>query len=92
MQDVKHNIDSLALMNVPVDFDEFSVHVLNGHGLAYSNLFHALQVRETLVMFEELFEHLLYYEAQLRHSIPLASPSFISATAMVTLPNSSSHC
>ena len=32
MLDVKHNIDSLALMNFPVDFDEVYVRVLNGLG------------------------------------------------------------
>ena len=55
MQDVKHNIDSLALMNVHVNFDELSIRVLNGLGLAYLNLSHALHVWETLVTFEELF-------------------------------------
>ena len=63
MQDVKHNIDSFALMNIHVDFDELSILVLNGLDLAYSNLSHALQVRETSITFEELFEHLLNYEA-----------------------------
>ena len=47
MQDVKHNIDSLALMNVSVDFDELFIYVLNGLGLAYSNISHALQAQET---------------------------------------------
>ena len=65
MQDVKHNIDSLALMNIPIDFNEFSICVLNGLDPAYSNLSHALQVQETPVTLEELFEHLLNYEAQL---------------------------
>ena len=64
MQDVKRNIDFLALMNVSIDFDELSIHVLNGLGPAYSNISHALQVRETLVAFEELFEQLLSYEAK----------------------------
>ena len=63
MQDVKHNIDSLALMNVLVDFDELSIRVLNGLSLAYSNISHALQVWATPVTFEELFEQLLRYEA-----------------------------
>ena len=52
MQDVKHNIGSLALMNVPVDFNELFVRVLNGLGPAYSNLSHALHVQETQVMLE----------------------------------------
>ena len=42
MQDFKHNIDSLALMNVSIDFDELSIHVLNGFGLAYLHILHAL--------------------------------------------------
>ena len=92
MQYVKHNIDSLALMNVPVDFNELYVCVLNGLGSAYSNLFHALQVWETPITFEELFKHLLNYEAQLRHSVPLALLAFIRTTDMVTLPGSSFQC
>ena len=72
MQDVKHNIDSLVLMNVSVDFDELSIHVLNELGPAYSHISHAPQARDTPVIFEELFERLLSYEAQLRISIPLA--------------------
>ena len=63
MQDAKHNIDSLALMHVFVDFDKLSIRVLNELGPAYLNISYALQVRENPVMFEELFEHLLNYEA-----------------------------
>ena len=74
-------------MNVLVDFDELSILVLNGLGSTYSNLSHTLQVQDTLVT----FEHLLNYEAQLQHSIPLASPAFILTTAVVTLLGSSSH-
>ena len=63
MQDAKHNIDSLALMNDSVDFDELSIRVLNGLGSAYSHISHALQARDTPFTFEELFERLLSYEA-----------------------------
>ena len=42
IQYVKHNIDSLALMNVLVDFDELSIRVLNKLGPAYSNISHGL--------------------------------------------------
>ena len=61
MQDVKHNIDSLALMNVSIDFDELSIHVLNELGIASSHISHAIQARETSVTFKELFERLLSY-------------------------------
>ena len=91
MQDVKHNIDSLSLMNVAVDFDELSIRVLNYLGSAYSNISHTLQARATSITFEELFEQLLSYEAQMKilvHSAPPASTSFI---ALVTLPGPSSH-
>ena len=56
-------------MNVPFDFDELSIRVLNRLSPAYSNISHALQVRETLFTFEELFEHLLNYEVQLQLSV-----------------------
>ena len=63
MQDVKHNIDSLTLVNVLVDFDELSIRVLNGLGSTYSNISLTLQARATLITFEELFKQLLSYEA-----------------------------
>ena len=56
MQDVKCNIESLDLMNVSVDFDELSIHVLNELTPANSNISHALQVQETPIIFKELFE------------------------------------
>ena len=34
MKEVKHNIDSPALMNASINFDELFIHVLNGLGLA----------------------------------------------------------
>ena len=75
-------------MNVLIDFDELSVRVLNELSPAYSNLSHALQVREIPVIFEELLEHLLNYEVQLQHSVPLAPLASILTTAMVTLSGS----
>ena len=43
-----------------------SIHVLNRLGPTYSNISHALQAWDTPVTFEELFERLLSYEAQLQ--------------------------
>ena len=83
MQEVKHNIDSLTLMNVPVDFDELFLRVLNGLELSYSNLSHALHVWETPVAFEELFKNFLNYKAQLQNLVPLAPPLSIPATAVL---------
>ena len=91
MQDVKHNIDYLALMNVSDDFDELSIRVLNGLGPTYSYMSHALQARDTLVTFEELFERLLSYEAQLRISVPLTLPASTHTTTLVTSISPSSH-
>ena len=70
MQDVKHNIDSLILMNVSVDIDELSICDLNYLGQAYSNISYALQARDTLITFAESFEHLLSYEAQMKILVP----------------------
>ena len=91
MQDVKHNIDYLALMNVYVDFDELSIRVLNGLGPAYSNISHALQARATPVTFEELFKQLLSYKTQMKILVPSALPASTPATTLVTLIGPSSH-
>ena len=88
MQDAKHNIDTLALMNVPIDFDELSIRVFNGLSPTYSNISHALQVWATLVTFEELFEQLLSYNAQLKILVPSSPPTSTSATALFTSPSS----
>ena len=91
MQDVKHNSDSLALMNVSVDFDELSIHVLNEHASAYSHISHALQALATPVTFEELFEHLLSYTTQMKISVPSTPLAFNPTIALVTSIGSSSH-
>ena len=91
MQDVKHNIDFLVLMNVSFDFDEHSIHVLNGLGPTYSNISHALQARDTLLTSMKLFEHLLSYEAQLPILVPYAPPTSIMASAIITLTCPSFH-
>ena len=92
MQDVKHNIDPLTLMNVSVDFDELSIRVLNGLHLANSNISHALQTRATPVTFEELFEQLFSYEAQMKILVPSAPLASTPTTALVTSPGPLSHC
>ena len=84
MQDVKHNIDSLALMNVSIDFDELSIRVLNELGSAYSHISHTLQARDTLVTFKELFEHLIGYEGQMKILLPSALPASTLFFAFVT--------
>ena len=91
MQDIKHNIDSLALMNVSVDFDKLSICVFNGLGLAYSNISHALQARDTPVTFEELLEHLLSYEAQIKILVSSTPPASTLASALITSIDPSSH-
>ena len=91
MQDVEYNIDSLTLMNVFVDFDELSIRVLNGLGLSYSHISHAIQARDTPINFEELFEHLLSNEAQMKILVHSALPSSIPASSLVTSIGPSSH-
>lgn len=81
MQDIKRGIDVLALMNVKVDFDELSIRVLNGLGPEYCIISHAQQARDTHVTFEELFEQLLSYDAQLKSS-PMVLPT-TPVTALV---------
>ena len=78
-------------MNVSIDFDELSICVLNGLGLTYSHISLALQARDTSVTFEELFERLLSYEAQLRISVPSRLPISTPTTAFITSTGPSSH-
>ena len=60
MQDIKRNIDALALMDVAVDFDELSIRILNGLSPTYTELSHEIQARDTDNDFDELFEKLFY--------------------------------
>ena len=90
-QDAKHNIESLALMHIVVDFDELSIGVLNGLDLAYSHLSHAFKARATPITFEELFEQLHSFEAQMKVLVPSAPPILHPAIAFAILAGPSSH-
>ena len=61
MQDIKFTIDTLALLNAPVDFNELLIRIMNGLDAPYSELSYAIQERDTTITFEELFEKLLNY-------------------------------
>ena len=50
MQDIKNCIDSLVIMNKPVNFDDLSICILNGLDPAYSKCSHALKVQETVTL------------------------------------------
>ena len=78
-------------MDVSVDFDKLFICVLNGLSLTYLNISHALQARATPATFEELFEHLLSYEAQMKILVPLAPSASPPTTALVTLASPSLH-
>ena len=58
-------MDALALMNITVDFNELSIRILNDLNPSFIELSHAIQVRDIDIDFDELFEKLLNYEAQL---------------------------
>ena len=45
MQEIQSCMDSLALMNKPVDFDELSIQILNGLDDSYTHLSNAIQAR-----------------------------------------------
>ena len=74
-------MDSLALMNKPVDFDELSIWILNGLDDSYTNLSSAIQARETPTEFDEQLNKLLHVEAQLK--LPIKNPSPQPASAFV---------
>ena len=91
MHDVKCTINSLALINVSVDFDELSIRVLNGLDPTYSNISHAHQVQETLINFKNSFKQLHSYEAQRKISVTSSTRTSTSALALVTLTVPSSN-
>ena len=70
MQEIKTNINALALMNVQVDFNEFLIRILEGLDSRYNCLANSIQSCENPIAFDELLEKLLNHEANLK-TIPL---------------------
>ena len=66
MQEIQSWIDSRALMNKPVDFDELAIRILNRLDDGYINLSSALQAQETPIEYDELLKKLLHVETQLK--------------------------
>lgn len=65
LQKVKAGADELALLRAPFDEDDLIDKILEALKDDYKELVRAVQVRDTLITFEELHEKLLNYEASL---------------------------
>ena len=78
-------------MNVTVDFDELLLRIIDGMDDRYSKLSHALQVCEMQVTFDELFEQLLSYEAQLANALTTDVAAPVTAMAAPVGYKSSSN-
>ena len=79
--DIQSAMDSLALMNKPVDFDELFIRFLRGLDESYTYFAKAIEVRETPIEFDELFEELINLEEQLKALEKHISPAPATALA-----------
>ncbi|KAA8535403.1 hypothetical protein F0562_030406 [Nyssa sinensis] len=62
-----------------MDEDDLTDKILNGLGADYKELIHAVQARDTMIMFDELHEKLLNFEASLQAA--KSDPSHFPASA-----------
>ncbi|KAA8543167.1 hypothetical protein F0562_021338 [Nyssa sinensis] len=82
LQSVKCRADELAILEKPMDEDDLTDKILDGLGDDYKELIHSVQACDTMIMFDELHEKLLNFEASLQgaklepsHFPTLANPA-----------------
>jgi hypothetical protein len=63
---MKCRADELTILGAPMDEDDLTDKILDGLGDDYKELIHAVQARDTMIMFDELHEKLLNFEASLQ--------------------------
>ena len=66
MQLIKTRVDDLALLGAPMDEEEITDKILDGLPDDYRELIRVVQAKDTSIMFEELHEKLLNFEASLQ--------------------------
>ncbi|KAA8550756.1 hypothetical protein F0562_002440 [Nyssa sinensis] len=58
--------DELAILGAPIDEEVLTEQILNGLGDDYTELVRAVQARDNPILFDELYEKLLTFEASLQ--------------------------
>nr|TKS10634.1 hypothetical protein D5086_0000081560 [Populus alba] len=76
---MKCRADELAILGAPMDEDDLIDKILDGLGDDYKELVHAVQARDTMIMFDELYEKLFNFEASLQGA--KSEPSHFPTTA-----------
>lgn len=75
---VKAIADELATLGAPPSDEDLLIYCTKGLGPAYKEVIAALRTRDTLVLFEELFDKLIDHETYLRDSDAISTPAPIS--------------
>ncbi|KAA8547225.1 hypothetical protein F0562_003911 [Nyssa sinensis] len=98
LQSVKCRVDELAILGAPMDEDDLIDKILDGLGDDYKELIHAVQARDTMIMFNELHEKLLNFEASFQgaksepsHFPASANPANHNTTSWHPSSNSGKH-
>ena len=69
MQSIKKITDDLTLVRYPLNDDELVIHVLNGLGSEYKELWAAIRTQDASISFEDLLDKLLDQEIFLKRWI-----------------------
>ena len=67
MQFIKCRADQLAALGKPVDHEDLIDKILDGLDDDYKTIADIVQNRETLILFDELYEKLINWELALKH-------------------------
>ena len=79
LQLVKCQADELSILGASMNEDDLTDKILDGLGDDYKELIHAVQARDTMIMFDEFHEKLLNFEASLQGA--KSKPSHFPASA-----------
>ncbi|KAL6321050.1 hypothetical protein AAG906_012034 [Vitis piasezkii] len=79
LQLVKCRADELAILGAPMNEDDLTDKILDGLGDDYKELICVVQARDTMIIFDELHEKLLNFEASLQGA--KSEPSHFLASA-----------
>ena len=77
-QNIKVIIDDLALIGHSLYEEKVIIHTLNGLGVEYKELVATIRVRNSPMLFEELYNNLTDYEIYLKHEDKLPEPTIIA--------------
>ncbi|KAH0679604.1 uncharacterized protein [Solanum tuberosum] len=81
LRDIHSIADELAIGGAPITDVQLTVRILQGLGTDYNTILIAIRSRETLIIYEELYEKLLDHEIFLKHEEAQLTPHITAAIA-----------